>query len=216
MSSGLEPLAYPVALHAADVTTAGAKQIWTGDYERTQTSKGVSKVAGAFGASEKTQIAAGEWAEFGISSAIAGLGISIPFIPESPIPPPPGASVPAQQVSEGFNPQQIAEAFKEQFGQYPDAIYVVGSHAEGAATLASDIDIVIETTIPGLSKHACQGFEFFKTINPGKVPEGVQGIGPNPGQAFIGEAPGEIPKPGLVDPFFGTPDPSLGPSIRVW
>jgi RHS repeat-associated protein len=114
----------------------------------------------------------------------------------------------------------IAGTFKEHFGQEPDAIHLVGSHAEGAATPKSDIDLVLETEIPNLDKKSGPGFEFFKAINPGKVPDGVTGIGPNQGQAFIGSGPGQIPKAGTIDPFFKPASEITNtaerPAIKVW
>ncbi|WP_431970062.1 SpvB/TcaC N-terminal domain-containing protein [Nocardia sp. bgisy134] len=121
----------------------------------------------------------------------------------------------------------VAQDFKQSFGQRPEAIDVVGSRAEAQATgtwpegsgpTTSDVDVVVTTSIPDLDKASGQGFEFFKNINPGKVPPGVKGIGPGPDQAFIGTSPGTIPKGGTLDPFFRPdgPDLSLGPAYRIW
>src|SRR5437879_3795839 len=95
-----------------------------------------------------------------------------------------GASVLSQQQVD-----EIAARFKARFGVEPEAIYLVGSHAEGRATPLSDVDIVLETNIPGLNKFTGPGFEFFKDINPGRVPSGVTGIG-GPGQPCISNLPG--------------------------
>jgi hypothetical protein len=107
------------------------------------------------------------------------------------------------------------DKFKQRFGKEPDGIHVVGSHADGTATTESDIDLVIETNLP-LSKFQGPGFEFFKDINPGKVPPGISGIGTGPGEALIGgTGPGSIPKAGLIDPFFRLPGNVRPPSIKV-
>jgi predicted nucleotidyltransferase len=75
----------------------------------------------------------------------------------------------------------IVAKFKQRFGQEPDGIHLVGSHAEGRATIASDIDIVIETNLP-LTKFHGPGFDFFKDINPGKVPPVSSALDPVPGR----------------------------------
>jgi hypothetical protein len=103
---------------------------------------------------------------------------------------------------------------------------VVGSRAEayrgpwqeGSSPQTSDIDLVIQSDIPNVTKWTPEGFEFLKDINPGRVPPEVTGIGVGPGQGLIGSGPGNIPKGGLIDPFVGPsgPDSSLGPSIRLW
>src|SRR5438094_282317 len=117
-----------------------------------------------------------------------------------------------------LSPEQVSQIiakFKQRFGLEPDGIHVVESHAEGKATTGSDIDIVIETSLP-LTKFHGPGFEFFKDINPGKVPPGVIGIGPGPSEAFIGGAgPSTIPKAGLLDPFFRPPVNIRPPSLQV-
>lgn len=122
-------------------------------------------------------------------------------------------------------PAQVAEEFRTHFGERPEAIEVVGSRAEaqvtgawpeGSGPLTSDVDMFIQTRVPNLSKHEGAGFEFFRDINPGRVPAGVTGIGPNPGQAYIGTSPGTIPKGGLIDPFFGPADALNGVSVPVW
>jgi RHS repeat-associated protein len=123
---------------------------------------------------------------------------------------------------------EVAQSFRQQFGQRPEAIDVVGSRAEAQVTGAwpaesgpqtSDIDLFVHTELPDITKHAGPGFDLFRTINPGRVPAGITGIGPGPNQAFIGSTPGTIPKAGLLDPFFGPStavDNSLGPAVRVW
>jgi hypothetical protein len=122
-------------------------------------------------------------------------------------------------MAQGTNPlapgqaADIAKAFEARFGQPPESIHIIGSHAEGAAEVSSDIDIAIETKIPDLTKHEGEGFEFFKDVNPGRVPPGIQGIGSGPNQAYIGT---EIPKAGTIDPFFKPPGEITPPSIKVW
>jgi RHS repeat-associated protein len=121
------------------------------------------------------------------------------------------------------NAGKIAAQFEKAFGVQPDAIYLVGSQAERAlgnaavGGAASDIDLFFQTSLK-LSKHEGAGFEFFIELNPGRVPAGVTGIGPGPGRLFIGGA-GGIPKPGLIDPFFGPADALIpgAPAIRlIW
>jgi hypothetical protein len=109
---------------------------------------------------------------------------------------------------------EIVRTFEDMFGKEPGGIYLVGSHAEGTETSQSDIDLVIETDIP-LTKFTGPGFEFLRAINPGKVPAGVAGIGPGPGEAFIGTGPGDIPKPGLLDPFFRAPGNVYPPAVKL-
>jgi hypothetical protein len=116
-----------------------------------------------------------------------------------------------------LTPQQVDEIglkFKQQFGKEPEGIFLVGSHAEGTATSASDIDIVIETDL-SLTKFSGPGFDFFKAINPGKVSPGIAGIGTGPGRALIGPDPGDIPKPGLIDLFFRPAGNVWPPSLRL-
>ncbi len=86
-------------------------------------------------------------------------------------------------MSQPLTPAQVDEIvrrFKQRFGKEPTGIVLIGSHTEGTATPDSDVDLVIETDLP-LSKFNGDGFEFFKDINPGKVPPGVTGIGIGPG-----------------------------------
>jgi hypothetical protein len=109
---------------------------------------------------------------------------------------------------------EIVRRFKQRFGKEPEGIVLVGSYAEGTATADSDVDLVIETDLP-LSKFNGPGFEFFKEINPGKVPPGVTGIGTGPGEALIGLDPGEIPRPGLLDTFFRLPGNAWPPAMRL-
>jgi len=124
---------------------------------------------------------------------------------------------------------QIARSFEQHFGEAPTGVNVVGSRAEaqaaggvfpeGSSPTTSDIDILIETARTDLSKHSGPGFEFFRDINPGRVPSGTTGIGVRPGQRLIGNSPGSIPKAGLLDPFF---EPvvrapgDLRPFVRLW
>ncbi len=114
--------------------------------------------------------------------------------------------------------RQIVQQFKGNFGVPPKRVSLVGSFAEGAGKIgASDIDIFIHTSLRGIDKSSGAGFQYFKAVNPGKVPPGVAGIGPLKGQAWIGSMPGEIPKAGLIDPFFGAaPNLTYGPSLLMW
>jgi RHS repeat-associated protein len=146
---------------------------------------------------------AGEGAGEGLG---AGTGPAAPKVPE----------VSGGQGSNPLKPGQvesIADAFQKRFGQPPKNIKIIGSHAEGAAEASSDIDISIETEIQDLTKHTGEGFEFFKDVNPGRVPPDITGIGSKPGEGFIGDA---IPKPGTIDPFFKAPGETHPPSVQVW
>jgi hypothetical protein len=150
-----------------------------------------------------------------------------------PATPPPGGfgwhnvfGVPGMRPGQAAN---IADVFEARFGEAPEGMYVVGSRAEayttgrwpeGSGPGKSDIDLVIQSEVPDVTKWTPEGFEFLRDINPGRVPPQVTGIGTGTGQTFIGSEPGAIPKAGLVDPFVGPPaelpDLSLGPAIRVW
>jgi RHS repeat-associated protein len=120
------------------------------------------------------------------------------------------------------DPARVAAQFEKSFGQPPEAIYLVGSHAErvlGNAAIdvsKSDVDLFIQTDLT-LSKHSGAGFEFFKVLNPGRVPAGVTGIGVGPGELLIG-GEGGILKAGLVDPFFGAVDNLIEglPVLKIW
>jgi hypothetical protein len=121
------------------------------------------------------------------------------------------------------NAAKIAAQFEKSFGVQPEALYLVGSRAERALgntaldVSASDIDLFFQTSLD-LTKHEGAGFAFFKELNPGRVPAGVIGLGPGPGQLFIGGA-GGIPKAGLIDPFFGPANALMtdAPAIKlIW
>jgi hypothetical protein len=58
-------------------------------------------------------------------------------------------------------------------------------------------------------------FEFLQAINPGKVPPHVTGVGVGRDQALIGNDPGDIPKAGLLDPYFKQPGTITPPTIKV-
>ncbi len=167
----------------------------------------------------------------GIVGGVFGAGSRVI---KGPAEPPPGVEFGWHNVFgvPGMRPGRaasIAEQFETQFGEAPEGMYVVGSRAEayktgewpeGSGPAKSDIDLVIQSEIPDITKWTPEGFEFLKSINPGKVPPEVTGIGTGAGEAFIGTGPGNIPKGGLVDPFVGPPsqlpDLSLGPAIKVW
>ena len=169
---------------------------------------------------------------FGGALIGGGLG-GISRVARGPATPPPGGfgwhnvfGVPGMRPGRSAD---IAEMFEARFGEAPEGMYVVGSRAEaykagkwpeGSGPAKSDIDLVIQSDVPDVTKWILEGFEFLKEINPGRVPPEVTGIGVRPGKTFIGSEPGNIPKSGLVDPFIGPktvyPDLSLGPAIKVW
>ncbi len=114
----------------------------------------------------------------------------------------------------GVDPAALARKFNSRFGQSPGSIWVVGSHAQGVATKNSDIDMFFETDLD-LVKWTGEGWEFFKQINPGKIPGWATGWGPAPGQILLGV---NVPKGGVIDPFFG-PLAKLMPEFphaKVW
>jgi hypothetical protein len=73
---------------------------------------------------------------------------------------------------------------------------------------------LIETDLD-IQRFSQEWFDYLKAINPGKVPQNITGHGVGPGQAMIGTAPGDIPKPGLLDPFFKKPGTIRPPSIEA-
>ena len=108
----------------------------------------------------------------------------------------------------------IRTEFRNRFGQNPTSLHVGGSHAEGTATPTSDIDVLIETDLD-ITRFSQEWFEFLKAINPGKVPAHVTAVGTGPGEALIGTDPGDIPKAGLLDPFFKKPGTIYPPAIEA-
>jgi hypothetical protein len=64
----------------------------------------------------------------------------------------------------------IRTTFRDMFQEEPRGLYLVGSHAEGAAERFSDLDIVLVSNRADLSKFDGPGFQFTKRINPGRVP----------------------------------------------
>jgi hypothetical protein len=119
--------------------------------------------------------------------------------------------------SNPLSPQQldfVLAEFRKQFGQDPLSIHVGGSHSRGVATAASDIDVLIETNLL-IPRFGSQWFDFLKAINPGIVPSNITGVGTGIGQALIGNDPSDIPKAGLLDPFFKQPGTIVPPSIKV-
>ena len=149
------------------------------------------------------------------TTAVGATG-SIATTFSSPTGPSDGDGVPPESPLTPDQVDRIVNEFNQQFGKNPDAVYVVGSYADDAATVSSDIDIWIQTDIPNLNKWEGAGFEYFKSINPGKVPDGIIGIGPGPNQAFIGPGPGQIPKAGLIDPIAFNPNLPRPPFVQVW
>ncbi len=119
--------------------------------------------------------------------------------------------------SHPLTPEQIARIraeFRRQFGQDVGSLHVGGSHADGTATPASDIDVLIETGLH-IPRFSQAWFDFLRAINPGRMPSHVTGVGTGPGQAVIGTDPGDISKPGLLDPFFKKPGTIHPPSLEV-
>lgn len=119
--------------------------------------------------------------------------------------------------SNPLTPQQLAlilREFRTRFGQDPISVHVGGSCSEGAATASSDIDVLIETNLP-IPRFSQPWFDFLKAINPGTVPPNITGIGIGPGEALIGADPSDIPKAGLLDPFFKLPGAITPPTIKV-
>lgn len=126
--------------------------------------------------------------------------------------------------SVGVRASEVAEYFAQTFGAQPTAIYLVGSHAERAATGESDIDIYIQFSPATAQAHPRllsdgkfegPGFEFFRSINPGRIPPGMVGLGIGPGRGMLGT---DIPKYGTIDPFFGTGPPRSDEvvPVRLW
>jgi len=112
--------------------------------------------------------------------------------------------------------QALAEAFEKRFGVKPKRIAVVGSVAQGTADESSDIDVIIISDVEGIEKNTGEGFEYFKEVNPGKVPEGITEIGPYPEQGH-GTIGAEIPKAGTIDPFFFSDESqATGPFIELY
>jgi hypothetical protein len=109
---------------------------------------------------------------------------------------------------------RIRTEFRNRFGQVPGSLHVGGSHAEGSTTPTSDIDVLIETELD-IPRFSQEWFDFLKAINPGTVPPQVTGVGTGPGEALIGTGAGDIPKAGLLDPFFKKPGTIYPPSIEV-
>jgi hypothetical protein len=120
----------------------------------------------------------------------------------------PGPPLTAQQIS------LIVTEFRNKFGKDPKSIHVGGSVADGTATPASDIDVLIETDV-AISRFSQPRFDFLKAINPGKVPPTVTGVGTGPGEALIGTGPADIPKAGLLDPFFKATGTIVLPTTKV-
>jgi hypothetical protein len=108
----------------------------------------------------------------------------------------------------------IVSEFRKRFHQDLRGIHVGGSHATGAAGPSSDIDVLIETDVT-VPRFSTDWFDFLKAINPGRVPPGVTGVGTGPGEALIGNDPGDIPKVGLLDPYFKQPGTITPPTIKV-
>lgn len=105
--------------------------------------------------------------------------------------------------------------FRTRFGQDPISVHIGGSHTQGVATANSDIDVLVETSL-SIPRFGPAWFEFLKAINPGKVPMSVTGVGTGPGEALIGNDPSDIPKAGLLDPYFKQPGAVAPPTVKVF
>ena len=109
----------------------------------------------------------------------------------------------------------ILSEFKSRFGRDPISVHIGGSYSQGVATTSSDIDVLIETNLV-IPRFGPQWFEYLKAINPGRVPPGITGVGMGPGEALIGSDPSDIPKSGLLDPFFKSPGAITPPTVKVF
>ncbi|MBV1854852.1 SpvB/TcaC N-terminal domain-containing protein [Catellatospora tritici] len=201
---------------ATRIASSGAGQAVRGAAGRVAASRvGQAVAAGAegIGGGLRNLHEAGERAGSALARRIEGTALGRFVLPRP--------QVPGVNLGQGA---EVAEQFRQHFGQRPEALDVVGSRAEAQATGAwpegsgpgtSDVDLYVTTELDQLTKHGGPGFDFFRDINPGRVPEGVTGIGHGATEAFIGSGPGTIPKAGLLDPFFG-PGPTGDYIFRIW
>ena len=129
-----------------------------------------------------------EYAKRTLSGILGGAALGAFFgagsrVISGPPEPPPGGfgwqnvfGVPAFRPSQA---SRVAQEFEARFGEAPEGMYVVGSRAEahltgkwpeGSSPQTSDIDLVIQSNVPGVDKWTREGFDFLKAINPGRVP----------------------------------------------
>jgi hypothetical protein len=121
------------------------------------------------------------------------------------------------QPSSPLTPKQLALVlmeFRNRFGIDPISIQIGGSYSQGTATAGSDVDLLIETNL-SIPRFSMEWFDFLKSINPGVVPANIIGVGTGIGEALIGNDPNDIPKSGLLDPFFKQPGTITAPTIKV-
>lgn len=123
-----------------------------------------------------------------------------------------------------LNPEALAWEFESHFGQAPREIYLVGSFVHGYEPPHphSDVDLVfvVDARVYGRhpelktsGKFQGIGFEFFRRINPGRVDPAITGIGVRPTEGALG---GNIPKAGMLDPFFADEAPTRDGATRIW
>jgi hypothetical protein len=116
-----------------------------------------------------------------------------------------------------LTPAQIAlilSEFRRQFGEDPKSVHVGGSYSEQKSGPTSDMDVLIETDLV-IPRFSQPWFDYLRAIEPGMIPPSVTGVGAGPGQAFINNDPGDIPKAGLLDPFFKLSGTIYAPTIKV-
>lgn len=121
----------------------------------------------------------------------------------------------------GLSGSRLAREYQRLFGEAPDAIHLVGSHAwKPNLKPTSDIDLLFETSNAQLQKLAGawtkrdpRGFELFKRANPGRIRSHIthqnfEGLaGSNPGLFQVAKAQ-------TIDPFVGALSPK--PALRIW
>ena len=129
------------------------------------------------------------------------------------------------RVKYGVSPSRLAREYQRIFGEAPDAIHVVGSHAWRNMKPTSDIDLLFETTRASLqrlkgatSKAYEDGFELFRRANPGKIPSRInhKNFEGFRGSAKVG--PFEVPKAQMIDSYVGTltPPKPAGVATKKW
>lgn len=106
----------------------------------------------------------------------------------------------------------VARQFAEHFQEYPVCIKLIGSLANGTGHANSDIDLLIETARPGLSKFEGAGFAFFKRINGDRCPEHLTDLR----ATLIGTRVGDLAKAGLIDVYYRAPRRTRPPCLTLW
>ena len=106
----------------------------------------------------------------------------------------------------------VVDRFAIQFQQYPLCVKLIGSLARGAGTENSDIDLLIETSLPGLSKFEGAGFLIFKQINGGRCPAHLDDLH----STVIGCSTTDLAKAGLIDLYYRTPRRTRPPYLTMW